>query len=75
MRRGRGAWSCFWFWLAVVLGELFEREEGSIVYLGHTLHLVGLGYGGLGNLWRFPRLGILPSWLGGKPTRLSRGVF
>jgi len=23
-----------------------------------TLHLVGLGLGGLGNLWRFPRLGI-----------------
>ena len=30
-----------------------------IIHLGHTLHLVGLGLGGLGNLWRFPGLGIL----------------
>jgi len=64
----------FWFGCgfgAFVLRGSWRREKGekeSIVYLGHTLHLVGLGLGGLGNLWRFPGLGILPSWLEGKSS-------
>ena len=48
----------FLFWRRDV-----EKEEGDqtwiwrvLVNLG-TLHLVGLGLGGLGNLWRFPGLG------------------
>ena len=30
-----------------------------IIHLRHTLHLVGLRLGGLGDLWRFPGLGII----------------
>jgi len=34
------------------------------ILLEDTLYLVGLGHGGLGNLWRFPGLGIcfLDGW-------------
>ena len=60
------------FWTCCVFGDLRNLwrfcggwEEWNIVHLGldhsswtRTLHLVGLGLGGLGNLWRFPGLGI-----------------
>lgn len=41
-----------------------ERREVLLSWFGsfiwtHTLHLVGIGLGGLGNLWRFPGLGII----------------
>ena len=37
MRGGRGILGlAFGFGLAVVLEEVFEREEGSIIHLGHT---------------------------------------
>jgi len=43
-----------------VLGGMWrkrEGREGECFFNLDTLHLVGLGLGGLGNLWRFPGLG------------------
>ena len=54
----------------MILGDLgnlwrflgFERRKvllsGLHILLEDTLYLVGLGHRGLGNLWRFPGLGI-----------------
>lgn len=38
-------------------GEKEKTREGDCLFNLATLHLVGLGLGGPGNLWRFPRLG------------------
>ena len=58
-------WPCYDF------GETLETCGGFLglrggkycslvlhIFLEDTLYLVGLGHGGLGNLWRFPGLGI-----------------
>ena len=58
---------CFWRpYEPVEVSWVVERREVLlswvwIIHPGHThtLHLVGLGLGGLGNLWRFPGLGII----------------
>ena len=65
-------WTCYDF------GETLETYGGFLglrggkycylvlhILLEDTLYLVGLGHGGLGNLWRFPGLGIcfLVGWV------------
>ena len=58
-------WTCHDFWetLETYGGFLGFRGEKYCylvlrILLEDTLYLVGLGHGGLRNLWRFPGLGI-----------------
>ena len=66
MMRGRGGslvlvlvlvW--LWFWRICFERKVEKREgrEGEYLFSFDTLHLVGLGLEGLGNLWRIPRIG------------------
>ena len=58
-------WPCYDFWETLeTCGGFLGLSGGKYhdlvlhILLEDTLHLVGLGHGGLGNLWRFPGLGI-----------------
>ena len=58
-------WPCYDFWETLeTCGGFLGLRGGKYHYLvlhillEDTLYLVGLGHGGLGNLWRFPGLGI-----------------
>ena len=68
MMKGEGGpWSWFWFWFCFggfcFGGGMWRKRREIKLGSGEcwlnldTLHLVGLGLGGLGNLWRFPALG------------------